>query len=921
MGTRRNTLLVVFNEQNVEDVISCLVRNGDPNEFTTSKIDKDFYKAAYTNVSTAFTEDQALSAFHITEDRWSKMPENQDENFSYCPRDNIFNILLHFSTVVLGERNWEPICKFEHLLKWHAVTYIIGEDILTTSYLASKDVKTRFSRKSFSWPVVIDHDSALLGLLCSKRMADIHNHLGGNGYVSELNWLSLMNDVSSRREQFNSDNFKISKALRSSYGTENRYISLYSKVIKAAAVRLFLFDAALHDNGCKSVEERNNNFKEKCVSDALLDCDTLCGLLQQKSSLGVDMYLSDITSAIATAQRMYGNSYQTCSKTRVYVDYALLRQADFQLSNPCSNINFVLSGERWLLYRIFSKIYRGEDKSNRLSMLLYIYLLIKNEFQNEFVQTNPIVGFGNFKEYQDRKSAFLKPNSVYETLLVQTSIRSIINGKKNRYLETRIAPKDSSAGISQSIRYYDSSADYINLRNNRRFPSFQASTNKWHYVTHFIKSEDKQIDRLKKGGGNPLQNPRNWNVRQSVRRQSQAINSLRQYNQKIAKRIVGIDAASFELCCRPEVFAQGFRFLRNSMHCRTFDQKPLSDLGITYHVGEDFNDIIDGLRAVKEAELFLEMRNGDRIGHGLVLGTDVEKYYARRDFSVPMSKQCILDNMAFMLIEGSTLEGFNQISTRIQQHFERLLIEIYGEKLYGKTITPYTYYQSWLLRGDAPEYYSDCRISESCFDKFHLTNQYCNKCQNNPNNKLTDKIENGLPWQRCAKVYGDMFDDARKNKYACYLYHLYHFNKDVKRKGYEFEQLEYPKEAIPVIARLQEKILTEIETKCISIECNPSSNFKIGEIERFIEHPVSRFNMIARPKYGQMHNISVSINTDDKGVFSTSLEREFALIAAAYDKEFKHDSENSPTPREVYNWLDNIREMAFEMAFAKKNLG
>lgn len=64
------------------------------------------------------------------------------------------------------------------------------------------------------------------------------------------------------------------------------------------------------------------------------------------------------------------------------------------------------------------------------------------------------------------------------------------------------------------------------------------------------------------------------------------------------------------------------------------------------------------------------------------------------------------------------------------------------------------------------------------------------------------------------------------------------------------------------------------------------------------------------------HSITVSINTDDKGVFSTSLEREFSVMAAALEKKSLIEKDGN-SPRRIYDWLDRIREMGFEMGFDK----
>lgn len=50
---------------------------------------------------------------------------------------------------------------------------------------------------------------------------------------------------------------------------------------------------------------------------------------------------------------------------------------------------------------------------------------------------------------------------------------------------------------------------------------------------------------------------------------------------------------------------------------------------LTYHVGEDFLEISDGLRAIDEAILFCDMKRGSRLGHATVLGIDLDRYYGK----------------------------------------------------------------------------------------------------------------------------------------------------------------------------------------------------------------------------------------------------------------------------------------------------
>ena len=71
------------------------------------------------------------------------------------------------------------------------------------------------------------------------------------------------------------------------------------------------------------------------------------------------------------------------------------------------------------------------------------------------------------------------------------------------------------------------------------------------------------------------------------------------------------------------MFAHAFRYLRE-----------FGGLGRTYHVGEDFYDLIDGLRAIDEAITFFELGKNDRLGHALALGVNPYDYYNHRRYNI-----------------------------------------------------------------------------------------------------------------------------------------------------------------------------------------------------------------------------------------------------------------------------------------------
>ena len=115
--------------------------------------------------------------------------------------------------------------------------------------------------------------------------------------------------------------------------------------------------------------------------------------------------------------------------------------------------------------------------------------------------------------------------------------------------------------------------------------------------------------------------------------------------------ILGIDACSAEMGCRPEVFAQAFRYLRELPITPSVIDPDRTNrtLRFSYHVGEDILDIVDGLRAIDEAMFFLDMRAGDRLGHALALGLDPKAWYARKSHRLFLPRQDLLDNLSWMI--------------------------------------------------------------------------------------------------------------------------------------------------------------------------------------------------------------------------------------------------------------------------------
>ena len=147
-------------------------------------------------------------------------------------------------------------------------------------------------------------------------------------------------------------------------------------------------------------------------------------------------------------------------------------------------------------------------------------------------------------------------------------------------------------------------------------------------------------------------------------------------------------------------------------------------------------------------------------------------------------------------------------------------------------------------------------------------------------------------------------------------YYYYHFNKKVREKGNEITEFKVTKEYIKLVRTMQDKMIAELACKGIGIETNPSSNYLIGTIKKYEEHPILRFNSRKLKDTNTGENLCVSINTDDQGVFDTLLENEYALMTLALKKATDDDMNALYDIEDIYEWIDYVRKMGINQVFS-----
>ena len=392
--------------------------------------------------------------------------------------------------------------------------------------------------------------------------------------------------------------------------------------------------------------------------------------------------------------------------------------------------------------------------------------------------------------------------------------------------------------------------------------------------------------------------PRKYKVSEVVNQQEKVFNKIRKSHGNIKKRIAGIDAASSEIGYRPELFAQAFRYLKNYSY--RFPEEfiinsTFNKIGFTFHAGEDYLDIADGLRAIDETIKFLNFKSGDRIGHAIALGIDAFQYYNQKNYTLIMPKQDYIDNIVWILnkIKEYNIDCPSKLYRELHSEYKRVYYEIYQKTAIDLDV----YYQSWLLRGDDPYLYYDINIESFNNTAFTF-------------------------WDKCGvNNFVSEIDTARKNKNVRLMNKKDHFDSNAKKRGAECAEFEVYEGYDKLIDELQHKLRMELSSMHIAIECNPTSNHVIGTYKRYAKHPIFKFNnhrLYNDPdKHRDNPQLSVSLNTDDQGVFSTYLENEYALMAIALEKEVDENGNRIHNSRFIYEYLDSLRLMGHEQRFVK----
>lgn len=837
---------------------------------------------------------------------------------------NVFDLLMLTLQDLLIMNHNHMECRYEEILSWRWLVRYMGEELALSARYAMwdhthhKPHRQRFD--DFTWSYVTSHNNKQLHMITQRGISEHHCHLWASTPFFHVSWVNLMNHLTDSVYQHNLRKLspqpwsaeQIHRRLRGDFSDDVKpYYGVLAQT-RAAWIRLYL---------CRRISGRD--MRRRFAHDLwnVRNYDNWRELLLSHKRLQ-----SEIDSYAYMADG--------------FLDYAL---AIAKLQKPVVATDYhALIGERWLYYEIFRDYCRPPQQrvmSPEDYNLFFVYFRLRLWIRKKMVQINDYIGFDNFQQIERRKAFFLADRKS-ERALTRLAVNDSLKKDYVRELEVRIKPDEEQLRRLEAAINSDSTEDPVaqylaRQAAARGWPAYlrqeEELAKRYYYVFHFLKRRDpdSEAGTEQKHSAVCARVCRHNELRRQIMEQAKTIIRFRERNPGLAKRVLGIDAASWELRCRPEVFGSVYRLLGDHQFFYggySDEKQKIPALGKTYHVGEEFADIVDGLRAIDEVINFLDFDCGDRLGHAMALGVNVEAWYERKHREISISVQDYLDNLAWLnhALNHFRIPNYNSLKERIKKEFEYWFNIVYRNSiqedqiaalmdlacawyrtskedhgLYRKHICHFdimTYYRAWMLRGDDPYCYVD--------GFFKKPKDYI---------RMAPEVQCKICWN-----YPPRFEERYISEYSL-LNYLYQFNPHVRQEGARRIKVDISDEYIRAVKAVQIAMRYRIERKGIAIESNLTSNVLIGTFREYSKHPILAFNNrglpVSEAEEEECAQLQVSINTDDRGVFYTDLETEYALLARSVEQICDENEKQRFKKNDIYTWLDNIRMMGNDQSF------
>lgn len=502
--------------------------------------------------------------------------------------------------------------------------------------------------------------------------------------------------------------------------------------------------------------------------------------------------------------------------------------------------------------RVQQKLRAAPDNYSDIAYLLYMVCM--NTTQKLFVQRDDQYGFDNFQKIADNRARELVEQS-YKDRFFQLHGPYCNKTSDMKVIEGRFSPKETSgknieiikkillgfleyrACIGYGKEKMDSAQDLESLIKK----VIQQDT-KLYLIAHFIKKPESSQESHSFAS-----------LRRDLWRRAYVLVGLIKNYPSLNKILKAVDAASNELDTPPEVLAPVFRYCR-SQGIQHF----------TYHVGEDFEHLIGGIRAIYEAIEFLPLQSGDRVGHATAIGIPPKLWLKNLPVKPLLSTGEWLDNLLFVrhMILTYLLEGFNL--PEVENYIYQLHYNIYsGVTMQGSDVAGFSDFNMNLIYLAYSYRYLEPVKVLAFLDKDYVSLQECEYQQL--------KELNGSALQ-LAKV--TWFDDQVRAR---------------RKKPFEID-IDFNAEQMLKLQQCVQKIIAD---KKIVIESLLTSNVRISHYKSLHEHHIFRWLHVKNRVFDGDKKMRVVLGSDDPGIFATDLRGEYYHLFCSLKSHFGYSEEKS----------------------------
>lgn len=499
------------------------------------------------------------------------------------------------------------------------------------------------------------------------------------------------------------------------------------------------------------------------------------------------------------------------------------------------------SGERRLLLHA-GAVLRGQGQDNNIEECLLNYLRVKNAFHQLLLHEHGSDGLMRFLDNLSRrgfafdfgrrghrqKRLMLNLERIRMKTALDMQLKEAFWTAKStdyqceydkpvRKIEMRVTLPENQGCLRTIFAWLQGISDHVSTGANGEQLESGFNRSQVGLVFHLIKSPYKKDEHLA----------------ELAKHSARKLIYLLQDYPKLRAFVVGFDVAGAERGTSPRIYLEAFNTLRTEQEkFRPNKQQLPLRLGWTYHVGEDYVDLLTALRHLDEVSTLLFADDGGRLGHALALGDAPERYYQR-------GNRWIEINLGTHLLDLVWAYGkLTELSELVLVNYLKNYVRQFGNTLSEENMV--SCYRTMLIKPHKKKHDNELLESSLLTDLNFQTKH-----------DKSIRIDSNNLW-------------------------------------------------LEMVGCLQQHLRNQFAQKKLCIEANPTSNLIIGGFSHYHDLPYKTL---------VNNRLALSINTDDPGLFLSSLPGEYAAMyqALSYDKTMSH--------REILNWLNDRKFDAEQSSF------